>query len=63
MVKVTTKNGLVFHEPPYTAEEEADLYRRTGSIRQIMRQEPPKPASADPEADDQSQEPPPQGQQ
>ncbi len=28
MVKRVAENGSIYHEPPYTAEEEADFYRR-----------------------------------
>ena len=31
MVRKQAENGTFYHEPPYTAEEEADLYRRMGS--------------------------------
>jgi hypothetical protein len=31
MVRKQAENGTFYHGPPYTAEEEADLYRRMGS--------------------------------
>lgn len=31
MVRVQAENGSFYHEPPYTPEEEADFYRRTGN--------------------------------
>lgn len=31
MVRVQNPDGSAFHEPPYTEEEEADLYRRANA--------------------------------
>lgn len=33
MVKRISDSGLTWHEPPYTAEEEADFYRRVAGGR------------------------------
>jgi hypothetical protein len=30
MVRKLTKDGFAYHEPPYTQEEEDELYRRMG---------------------------------
>jgi hypothetical protein len=47
MVRVRADNGLYFHEPPYTEEEEAEFYRRTGNGPvAILRPAPPKPSAA-----------------
>jgi hypothetical protein len=57
MVRVKTPWGY-FHEPPYTEEELADLYRRTGNIVGFTRPGPrkaPHPARTEPDV---SPEPP-----
>jgi hypothetical protein len=37
MVRKMTDNGGRYHEPPYTEEEVADLYRRTGNVVSVLR--------------------------
>lgn len=63
MIKRVAENGSIYHEPPYTAEEEADFYRRidNGGPITIVRSHRgvaagPAPAGAPPAAP--SQEPP-----
>jgi hypothetical protein len=48
MVRIRAENGLYFHEPPYTPEEEeADFYQRTGNGPvAILRPAPQKPSAA-----------------
>jgi hypothetical protein len=33
MVMRRAENGAIYHEPPYTPEEKADIHRRTGGTR------------------------------
>lgn len=51
MVRVRHANGGYYHEPPYTQEEEADLYARMANVKAFTRPAPPAGA-ADPQAAD-----------
>jgi hypothetical protein len=44
MVRKRAENGSFYHEPPYTEEEELDLYRRMASGPKIARQSRPPSA-------------------
>jgi hypothetical protein len=47
MVMKRTPNGTWYQEPPYTAAEEAEFYRRmSGGPVTILRPAPPKPSVA-----------------
>ena len=47
MVRVRDDLGGFYHEPPYTPEEEAVFYRRTGNGPvAILRPTSPKPSAA-----------------
>jgi hypothetical protein len=50
MVKRITDNGTVYHEPPYTKEEEIDFYRRmSGGPITVLRGAPsPQPQTPQP---------------
>lgn len=46
MVIAYTNTGGIFHEPPYTEEEEREFYRRTSGVVAFTRRAPaenPKP--------------------
>ena len=43
MVRKLTDQGTGYHEPPYTAAEEADLYRRMGGVVAFTRPSPKGP--------------------
>ena len=43
MVRKLTDQGTLYHEPPYTAAEEADLYRRMGCVVAFTRPSPKGP--------------------
>jgi hypothetical protein len=48
MVRVKGAGGLYFHEPPYTGEEEQEIYRRVGRSPEVVlhapaAKTPPKP--------------------
>ena len=49
MVRKLTDQGTGYHEPPYTAAEEADLYRRMGGVVAFTRPDPKKVAPAKPD--------------
>lgn len=40
MVKKQADNGTFYHEPPFTPEEERELYRRMGPPITVVRQNP-----------------------
>ena len=44
MVKRICDFGYVYHEPPYTAEEEEELTRRTSTVRAFTRPVARRPA-------------------
>ena len=41
MVRKRAENGTYYHEPPYTEEEEFDLYRRFGGAKSLSIAQPP----------------------
>jgi hypothetical protein len=52
MVRIVLPSGFVYHQPPYTEEELADLYRRTANIVGFTRPGPrkgPQPAQTEPD--------------
>jgi hypothetical protein len=40
MVKRYTKTGGIFHEPPYTEEEQLEMYRRMSGVVSFTRRAP-----------------------
>ncbi len=52
MVRKISDQGGVYHEPPYTEEEELELYRQMGGVRAFTRRAPaaanPAPSPQDP---------------
>jgi hypothetical protein len=42
MVKKCTKDGVVYHEPPYTEAEQLELYRRMGGVASTVRRPDPR---------------------
>jgi hypothetical protein len=53
--KVDRKTGAIWHEPPYTAAEEADFYRRIAGGPIVMLYGP-RPAPQRPSGDTHQQE-------
>jgi hypothetical protein len=54
MVKKISDKGGIYHEPPYTQAEEAEFYRRQGSIVGVLKsdrhaQHPPQRKSPPPQ--------------
>lgn len=43
MVRKISDDGLVYHEPPYTKEEQADFYGRIGNGAVTVVHPPPAP--------------------
>ena len=65
MVKVVLPCGFIYHEPPYTEDEVADMYRRLSNIVSFTRPggqraaAEPEPGGEDPEVGgDEAQAPP-----
>lgn len=55
MVAVRDKQGnVLFHEPPYTEEEQAEMYRRMDGVTAFTR---PVPAAPDPSKPSRPEEP------
>ena len=51
MVIAYTNTGGIFHEPPYTEEEQLEMYRQMGGVRSFTRRAPaasPEPKRQDP---------------
>jgi hypothetical protein len=48
MVRKRAENGTFYHEPPYTAEEEHEFYRRTagGPVTVVRPKAEPQPPSS-----------------
>ena len=50
VIRYVTKNGVFVHGPPYTEEEEQDLYRRMDGGPWTVLRTAKAPQTADPEA-------------
>jgi hypothetical protein len=48
MVRKVAKNGAVYHEPPYTWQEEMEFYRRVGGATSLTILHGTPPAAVEP---------------